>query len=263
MYQFHQREKMTHHRTVLLTIMFLAHAVMFAGQNRTTVIKQGHAGAKEIMNAGSELLHIPELSAMIAESQGLLTVDHILEASMRPKGYEKTDMKENDIIIMANGRKLNGLADLKNLYTSASRGSLVKLGIKRNEEMLIVSFSKADPNSMPHMRMMISRGGDEDFLGIPQVGLRFASNGTTVVVKEVLPNASTELPGVDVKEGDTITKLNGFPVKSFKAFEAGYTKLLPGDHVELISARAGKVQKIMFSKPKDDGKVIIRRQGRQ
>ena len=106
---------------------------------------------------------------------------------------------------------------------------------------------------------MISHGEDEDFLGIPQVGLRFTSKGEDVVVKEVLQNASTELHGVDVKEGDVITKVNGSPIRSFKSFEAAYKKIRVGDRVKLVATRAGKSWTIAFSKPKDDGRVIIRR----
>ncbi len=253
---------MARHASSILIAFILFSAIAFS-QNRTTIMKRDTTSAHGAGTTSKELLHIPELSAMIAEANGKLTVDHVLELAMRAKGYEKTDVKEGDVLLMANGKKLGGLPELKELYNSAPIGSTVKVGIKRNEEMLIASFTKADPKSMPHMRMMISRGEDEDFLGIPQIGLRFASSGKDVVVKEVLPNASTELPDVDVKEGDIVSMLDGNPVKTFKGFTSAYGKLHAGDHVELVTVRAGKSHTIVFSKPKDDGRVVIRRQGRK
>src|SRR6266699_6911456 len=54
----------------------------------------------------TDLLPLPELAAIIAEDSGKIVVDHIMEPGMRPKGYEKTDLQEGDIILMANGGKL-------------------------------------------------------------------------------------------------------------------------------------------------------------
>ena len=245
--------------TSILAAVLVVFSAASARQNPTITVKHDTSGTLPEHQMEGELFHIPELSAMIADDGGKLVVDHIMEPEMRAKGYEKTDVKEGDIILMANGKKLNGLPDLKDLYTTATVGATVKFGMKRTDEMLIASFIKADPKSMPRMRMMISHGEDEDFLGIPQVGLRFTSKGDDVVVKEVLPTASTELHGVDVKEGDVITKVNGSKITSFKSFETAYKNIRVGGGVKLIATRGGKSRTIAFSKPKDNGHVIIRR----
>jgi S1-C subfamily serine protease len=247
--------------SVLVTILIIS-STFAANQNRTMIVKHDTSETLPGNIGENDLLHIPELSALIAGNAEQLTVDHVIEPEMRAKGYEKTDVQEGDVIFMVNGKKLNKLSDLKEIYNLASIGSTVKLGIKRNKQMMIASFVKADPKSMPKMRMMISHGDDEDFLGIPQIGLRFSSTGKDVVVKEVLPNASTELPDVDVKEGDAITKINGSSITSFKTFEKAYKKIHAGERVELVAKRGGKSQTIVFPKPKDNGHVIIRRQGR-
>ena len=233
------------------------------GQKRDVVIKHGDGKGVLRGDADVELLHIPELSAMIAENGGGVTIDRIMEPAMRAKGYEQTEVKEGDMILMVNGKKISTLSVLKELYNSASTGSTMKLGIKRNDEMMIASFVKADPSTMPHMRMMISKDDEGDFLGIPQVGLRFTSKGKDVVIKEVLPNAATVLQGVDVKEGDVVTALNASPIKSFKVFETLYQKIRVGDRVEMTVGRGDKTMKIVFSKPENNGRVMIRRERKQ
>ena len=252
---------------IVFSVLLTVAAAAGARQEHRVIVRHGTAGGKNIeaqdgdlpgMPEG-DLFHIPEISAMISGAGGTMKVDHVLDPEMRPKGYEKTEVKEGDVILMVNGKRPDGLSGLKELYANAPVGSTMKIGIKRNDEMLIASFTKADPKDMPKMRIMISHGDGGDFLGIPQIGLRFTSKDGDVIVKEVLPNAGKALPDAHVKEGDIITKMNGLTITSFKRFESAYEKIPVGDRVELVAGRAGTSQTITFLKPKDDGRVIIRR----
>ena len=207
-----------------------------------------------------DILSVPELSALFAEEKGKIVVDHIMEPEMRAKGYEKTDLEEGDMVLMANGRSLGSIGALKALYDSAATGATVKLGVKRKEEMLIASFVKADPDKLPKLKMIVSHGGDEDMFGIPQAGLIFGDKGKTVVVREVLSNPSSEVRG-EARKGDIVVKLNGSPVNSLKALRAAYEKLAVGANIRLVTSRSGKESTLEFSKPKDEGRMIIRRQG--
>lgn len=209
-----------------------------------------------------EVLTMPELSALISENGGRIVVDHIMEAQMRPKGYEKTELQEGDVILMANGGRIGSLAGLRGLYDTAAVGSTVNLGVKRKEEMMIASFVKADPKNLPKLRMVISHGDDGSVLEIPQVGLIFGSEGKTIVVREVLPNASGTVHG-EVEAGDRILRLNGSALHSMRDFRTAYDKLPLGSRIQLLTSRSGKNRELVFPKPKDDGPVIIRRKSNQ
>ena len=247
---------------IIAFLIFLS-TITLAHQPQMRVMKRSSGDGVVREMTEDNIFAVPELSAMIGQDGDKLVVENIMEAQMRPKGYEKTDLLEGDVILMADGKKTGSLKDLRDIYKGASVGSTVKIGIKRKDEMMIVSFVKADPKNLPHMRMIVSNGKDEDFMGIPQIGLLFGSKGKEVVIKNVLPNASKDIPDVDVKEGDIVTKVNGSPIKSFKDFQKAYEVIAVGDHVEIIASRSGKLQKIGFSKPKNEGKTIIRRQGNQ
>ncbi len=222
------------------------------------IIRKGPGGTNVKEFSQDELLNVPELAAMIIEQGKDIVVEHIMEKEMRIKGYETTDVQEGDKILMANGKKMTSLKDLRELYSSAAPGSTVKFGLKRNDDMVIASFVKADPKDLPKMRMIVAGGGDKEILGIPEIGVIFSNKGKDVVVEHVLDNAAKELKGVDVKEGDVITTLNTFPVKSFSDFKKRFEGIPVGDKVEIVASRGGKTQTLTFEKPKDDGRVIIR-----
>jgi S1-C subfamily serine protease len=241
-------------------LIFLSTAAI-AQPPQMRIIKRGPGNGVGHEMTEDNIFAVPELSAMIGQDGDKLVVENIMEVQMRPKGYEKTDLLEGDVILMANGKKAGSLNDLKEIYKGTSVGSTVKIGIKRKDEMMIVSFVKADPKDLPQMRMIVSNGPDEDFIGIPQIGLLFGSKGKKVVIKNVMPNAAKDIPDVDAKEGDVIMKINGSLIQSFKDFQKAYEKIAVGDHVEIITSRFGKLQTIGFSKPKNEGKTIIRRQG--
>src|ERR1051325_3764812 len=149
---------------------------------------------------------------------------------------------------------------VQSLCNTVATGATVKLGVRRKEEMLIASFVKADPDKLPKLKMIVSHGGDEDMFGIPQAGLIFGDKGKTVVVREVLSNPSSEVRG-EARKGDIVVKLNGSPVNSLKALRAAYEKLAVGANIRLVTSRSGKESTLEFSKPKDEGRMIIRRQG--
>lgn len=240
--------------------LLLVTAVAASSQMSERHIERGDSGKKVIIRDGAEeMFHIPELAAMIIESDGKIVVDHVIEEGMRPKGYEKTEVAEGDVIAMANGQKVATASALKDLYTKAEIGSTIKLGIKRKDEMLIASFVKADPKDMPKMRMMISReGGDIELLGIPQVGLILSKEGERVVVKEVLPENIKKLDA-EVRSGDVLKSLGNSEVTSFKWLREHYEKIGVGEKVQFTFSRGSKQYTVTFAKPKDEGKMMIRR----
>ena len=223
------------------------------------VIRQG-SGGKMVHTSDVETgFSLPEISAIIGQNGENLVVNHIMEEQIRPKGYEKTEMKEGDIILMADGKKIVNLDDFKKRYHETAVGSMTKLGIKRDNAMMIVSFVKADPKSLPVIKTMTFTGKGEDMFVIPQIGLSFGGKGKSIVIKDVFPDMAKDQPKITVKEGDAVTTFNGLAIKSFKTFREKYEKLPVGEKVELIFDHSGEQQTITFVKQKDAGRVIIRR----
>ena len=244
---------------LIVAAVCLCPAALPAFQKMKIVRQGGPGGMTTKEFSQDEILSVPELSAMILEQDKAIVVEHIMEKEMRMKGYESTDLQEGDKILMANGKKMGSLKELRELYATAAPGSTVKFGVKRNDDMVIASFVKADPKDLPKTRMIVAGGPDKEIIGIPEVGLVFSNKGKDVVVEHVLDNAAKELNGADIKEGDLITALNTFPVKSFADFQKRFKSIPVGDKVEIVASRGGKTATVTFSKPKDDGKVIIRR----
>jgi len=50
---------------------------------------------------------------------------------------------------MANAKRMKTTKDLTALYESLSTGSELKLGVKRNDETLVIEISKADRRICP------------------------------------------------------------------------------------------------------------------
>jgi S1-C subfamily serine protease len=247
-------------RTIFFALiaLFLLAAIPALSQ-QMKIIRRGAGGDQSKTFTQDEMLIVPELSAVILEQDKAITVDHIMEPEMRPKGYETTDLKEGDKILMADGKKIGSLKELREHCESAAPGTTIKLGLKRGDAMVIASYKKADPKDLPRTRMIIGGGDNKQVMALPQVGLIFTAKGNDVVVDKVLDNAGSALSGGALKEGDVISKLNTFSVTSFESFQKRFEEIPVGDKVELVAKRGGADATVTFAKPKRDGKVVIRR----
>ena len=210
-----------------------------------------------VLQSGGTMFDIPELAALASQDGDRILVGNVMDASMRAKGYEKIDIQAGDIIMMANGKRMEKLEDLQQLYNDAKIGETIKLGIKRGEDMMIASFDKADPATLPKHKMVIRQSGGEDMLAIGSVGLMLGTMGKDIVITDIMDNAKEALPGADIKEGDVVQKLNGEKIASFKDLSARFQKLAVGDNVEFVTVRAGKTHTIKFKKQEDKGGMKI------
>ncbi len=247
-----------------LAVCFLLFAVAEA-QTMKKIIKSGSGDGKEVIinGEGGEFFDIPELAVFISQSGDNLAVTNVMDVEARPKGYENIDIQLEDIVLMANGKRLAKLEDFESMYKEAKPGTTIKLGIKRGDKMMMTSFDKADPDKLPKHKMVIQKSGGDgevNFLGIPSVGLVLGTKGKKIVVTEVFDDAKEQLQGADVKEGDEVKKVNGTEIKSFKDLSKTYRDLKVGDKVEIVTSRSGASHTITFKKPEEKGGMkIIRR----
>ena len=87
---------MTIKTTLMFSFLLFLTTGLFAQPKMKIMRGNGNGVVREMTE--DNMLHVPELSAMIIEDGKELTVDHIMEKEMRMKGYEDTELMEGDKI---------------------------------------------------------------------------------------------------------------------------------------------------------------------
>ncbi len=201
---------------------------------------------------------IRELGAVITSKEEKLTVDIILGNNEK----QSSDIMKDDLILMANGKKVKSIKDLREQYDGAKAGEEFKIGLKRGENLMIAKFTKKSPeelNKEGHGQMVITMDGNDGDKVLPALGLIITSKGKNAVVKGTLPNAEKNFTSFLPKENDVILSINGAKVSSAEEFDEAYTELNAGDKVTIEFSRDGKNSKESFSKPKPMGRMIMRK----
>ena len=189
-----------------------------------------------------------ELGAVIVTSEGKLTIEHILPNDRLPKSVD-ANLKEGDVILMANAKKLKTVKELEDLYQSLGIGSELKLGVQRGDGRFIVSIAKADPKDLPQMRIKI--GGDGgDIEALPAVGVILKSQKNKIIVDGKFPDTTAAVATADIKEHDELVEMNKQPVSTIKKFMDTYMALPVGSTVEWKLKRGKETIAVSFNKPK-------------
>ena len=92
-----------------------------------------------------------ELGVILTAKDNSVLVDRIMPVDMRPKENRKIEIKKSDEILMVNRKRVKSIEDFKAIYESASAGDEIKLGLKRESEMMLVAFKKADQSAQPRL----------------------------------------------------------------------------------------------------------------
>ena len=241
--------------------------------NAQVIIKKSGAGEGEIF-------FLNELSAIISEKDGVIIVEHAMPTDQRPENYRDIDFKQGDEVLMANANRVKLVKDLEKIYNELEVGETMKLGVRRGEEMFIVSFIKMDPEKLPKRKLMIRKGvpgegkaGDEPKISSYQIKIDNTDGkmkflmGTGLILKEkeklvkidkVIPEMVEELGKVDVKEGDAVVAVNGKKIKSLAQFTKIYDEIKVGEKVQLVTIREKKQINVKFKKPETEGQVFIK-----
>ncbi len=69
-----------------------------------------------------------------------MDIDH----SKIDEGYKLVDLKEGDLVLYANGKKVTTIKELRKIYEETEIGEQMKLGIQRGEDRMIVTFLRSD-----------------------------------------------------------------------------------------------------------------------
>lgn len=199
---------------------------------------------------------IQEIGAVITTKDEKLIVEIILGNHEK----EQADISKDDQVLMANGKKLKSIKDLRDHYENAKTGEEVKLGLKRGENLMITTFVKKSDEELNKagngtMVMRMEKKAGEEVL--PALGLMVGTKKKSVVVNGTLPTVSKNFKSFEPKQGDVIVSINEKAVSKAEEFAEAYTELEEGENVTIVISRNGKEMKETFSKPKPMGRMII------
>ncbi len=199
-----------------------------------------------------------EIGAVVTPKNDKLTVEVVLGNNEQ----QASDIRKDDIILMANGKKVPTVKSLRTLYEKTEPGQEFKLGVKRGEQLMLVSFlrkSEEEMNKQTGGKQMVMRMEQkEGEVLLPALGLKLVTKERSAVVEEVLPSASSNFTAFMPKKGDAIRSINGADVNSADAFDEKYTTLEQGSTVTIIFVRGGTENTASFTKPKPKMMMITR-----
>jgi len=259
---------------VFVTIMMMLVSVVVV--NAQVFISRSDSSMDKIIG---QPFTLGEVGAVIVDNSKEIKILHAMPVDMRPKAYKDIDLKDGDVVLMCNGKRLKTLKELKEAYNATAVGADFKLGVKRGEERMIVAFAKADPKDLPKMQMTMSTGdgsmpdsgggnvrrmvfggpGQNTGDVAPLVGLGIIVGKKDEVFKivGVMQNAAK---GADFKVDDIVESLNGEKISSTQQLSEMYEKLAVGAKLELKYKRDGRPMQASLTKPEaPQGRVIINR----
>jgi len=206
-----------------------------------------------------------EVGGVLIEENGKLKFLVVMPSDQRLKAYQSVDLKQDDILLMFNGKRLKAVSDLTSAHETLEPGDEMKLGIKRGVDMRIVTLAKADPDDLPKMQMMtMTAGTDEEgamvttgtsadgepLTLLAEIGLAVRDTEDAVVVTMVMPHAKDVLVSSPVFEGDRIISLQGKEVTSAEMLSELFNAINVGETVKLVIKRDGEQHAATFEKPK-------------
>ena len=258
---------------ILIGIMLLV--VSFAAQAQMVFKKStGESG---------DIFFINELAAIVAGVEKSLKVEHAMPVDNRPEEYRKIEIKKDDEILMVNKKRVKTVDQLQSIYDEAETDELIKLGIRRGEEMFIIEFSKMDAEKMPKRKMMVMTktiDGDE---GSGQVKTKIFSNkmmlddkegpiepllGIGLILQEkkgkifVIKNMENYDGTKEIQEGAEVISINDEKAESLQNLTHIFKELETGENVTLKISSDEKKHTVIFQKPEAGAKTIIRKENK-
>ena len=196
---------------------------------------------------------LPELGAVLEMKNDTLSVLAVAPSEARAAEYRGVDLQEGDRVIMADGKRVTTAAAMRALLDSAAMGDTVRLALRRDKKLIMVTFVKADPAKQPGRLMMVQGAPGTDTsgqatvtMGGPGASLTMlvgafvvGPEGDGVSVKANLPNAAAPVSGEPLQAGDHIVSLNDRPVTGLESVRTLSESLREGDTVRVVFERAG------------------------
>lgn len=229
-----------------------------------------------------EIHVLNELGVILIMENNTIKVDLLPPEDKRGEAWKDVDLQKGDLIMMMNTKRVKSIKELREMYDKLAPSEIVKLGIKRGEEMFISSYPKMAMTTMPGGRRLVintQEGGPDsepiDGKMITQT-FTFDSDGAEIMpllgtgfllkeadhkisIMEIIHPSEIQKQG-DYKAGDVLTKFNGEKIESLKKLTDTYDQMKTGDAVELEISRDGKTIVNKFEKPAAEGQMIIKKE---
>ncbi len=186
-------------------------------------------------------VYVQALTPELAKSFGIkrakgAVVTQVIEGSPA----EKAGIKEGDIIIEVNGKKIKSVRELPPLVAMIPPGKVVPIKILRNGKVRII---RVKIGTMPEEEVSLGGPGSSSMkvkLGLkvaplpPEVTQQTGIKGGVYVV-EVKPGSPAEEAGIH--HGDIILRVNRHRIRSIKDFDRIMAKTKPGEVVAFLIRR--------------------------
>jgi len=176
--------------------------------------------------------------------------------TLLPDAEPDRDVREGDLLLMIDGKRLSDVAALRAAYESAEVGETVKMGFRRGNERFLASFERRDAEQGAVRMVMMAGPGDGhgDMEPLHEFGVILGEEDGEVVVLLQMP---TDVP--PLAQGDVVKSINGKTVATLDDFRGAYGPLDVGTEIVLVVSRGDDDITAARSKSADHGGMRIRR----
>jgi len=134
------------------------------------VMPAGFLQAQVMIRADEgKVLHIEEIQTIFLEKNGVIIAEAVLPAEERPESYRDLQISKNDTLLMVNGKRVETVKKLEDLYHTCKAGEPFKLGLRGRKGLRIVAFDKMESKPGGQKKMMKVTVSDQDGQMVKQV----------------------------------------------------------------------------------------------
>lgn len=237
-------------------------------------------GEMKIMKFEKDKVSIlQEIGAIVISENDKLLVEFVPPSNERTAEYKSVDIQSGDVLLMLNGKSLSSTKQLNEGYEILKIGADVKFGVKRDDQILVVSYPKADnENQSGNMQTIMHIGSDDSPTGgdgqvmqmktitiddpdktivLKEAGLILKEKDGEIIVSTILPNDSNLSNGVTANDGDFVVSIQGNKVSSIKKFSKIFNKIPVGELVNLKLMQNGIEVSTNFEKKNDQSDMKL------
>jgi len=255
--------RLTIGKIALLLVMFLP--VLVGAQTRIT---------RQVEAEG--LFMIPELGAAVLQVKDTLKVDMMPPTDQRPKAYASVDLREGDLILLFNGKRVSTAAALEAAYKALKVGDQIQLGLRRKDGLHLATFVKADESTLPQRRVMMLNVGDpgdsskmtsgpgvlkvegENAAVVMCAGIVLSRKDGRTMVAALLPLPDLKMVEGKFTKGDILEMVNEETVASPQEAQTIIEGLRDGDTVAVALSRGGQKVVVSFVKTAAGPKTMLK-----
>jgi serine protease Do len=199
-------------------------------------------------------VYIQNITPELAKALDLKSTNGVLISKIQENSpAEKAGLKEEDVILAFNGKKLDKASELSTWVASTSPSEKVNLtiwrdGSEKNVEVKLGELNE-EQQELAQGKSQVSSIGLQVENIVPELRNQFHLNKdlSGVVVTAVDPNGLAASVGIQV--GDVIMKVNRQSVKSVAEFDKQLAKVSAGEDILLFLRRGSANLFVAFAKP--------------